>query len=153
MNKMRFPNAEEIEQPEIEDCAPFAMRFNAGLFDLIIGSFSSLILLAPFMAIGGEWFTFAGFLTFLATCSVIMFIYMTIAIGFFGRTVGMRLFSLEVVDIEGENYPTLHQAAVSSSLYLLSLALGGIGFITLLLNPEKRAVHDLVSGTIVVKEL
>lgn len=77
---------------------------------------------------------------------------MTTAIGLFGRTFGMRLFSLEVVDIEGESYPTLHQAAVSSSLYLLSLGLGGLGFLTLLTNPEKRAVHDLVSGTIVVKE-
>lgn len=143
---------EEAEIQEIDDCAPFSMRFNAGLFDLIIGSFASLFLLLPFMAMGGEWFSFAGFLAFLATTSIVMFIYMTTAIGLYGRTFGMKLFSLEVVDIEGEEYPTLHQAAVSSSVYLVSLALGGIGFLTLLFNEEKRAAHDLVSGTIVVKE-
>jgi uncharacterized RDD family membrane protein YckC len=64
----------------------------------------------------------------------------------------MRLFSLEIVDLEGEDYPTFHQAAVSSSVYLLSLALGGIGFLTLPFNEDRRAVHDLVSGTIIIKE-
>jgi uncharacterized RDD family membrane protein YckC len=148
-----FIEEEEIETEEIEDLAPFAMRFNAGLFDLIIGAFLSFILLTPFMIKNGSWLTTAGFLAFCVSLAVVMFIYMTISIGLYGRTFGMRLFSLEVVDIEGEEYPTLHQAAVSSCLYLLSLALGGIGFLTLPFNSEKRAVHDLVSGTIVVKEI
>lgn len=145
------------EQPreEADDCAPFALRFNAGLFDLIIGGFLSLVLLAPFMLTGGEtgWLSFTGVLAFLATCSIVMFIYLTTTVGFYGRTFGMRLFSLEVVDIEGDNYPTLHQAAVSSAVYLLSLACGGAGFLTLLFNDERRAAHDLASGTIVVKEI
>jgi uncharacterized RDD family membrane protein YckC len=140
------------EAEEIEDLAPFAMRFNAGLFDLIIGSFITLILLSPFMLKGG-WFTLGGFLGFLAICAVVMFVYMTASVGFYGRTLGMRLFALEVVDIEGENYPTIHQAAVSSSIYLLSMAFGGAGFLTLPFNEEKRAVHDIASGTIVVKEI
>ncbi len=145
-------NSEATEFEETDDCAPFAMRFNAGLFDLIIGLFATLLLFLPFMLSGGSWFTLAGFTMFLATCAVVMFIYLTMAIGMYGKTFGMRLFSLEVIDIEGENYPTLFQAAVSSFLYIGSLALGGIGFITLFFNEEKRAVHDLVSGTIVVKE-
>ena len=149
--ELKLVETEEIAE-EIEDIAPFSMRFNAGLFDLIIGSFATLILLAPFM-LRGEWFSFGGFLGFLAVCAVVMFVYMTVAVGFYGRTVGMRLFALEVVDIEGENYPTIHQAAVSSSLYLLSMAFGGVGFLTLPFNEDKRAVHDLASGTIVVKEI
>ena len=144
--------AEEFDADEADDCAPLAMRFNAGLFDLIIGSFSSLLLLSPFMLLGGSWFTLSGLAAFVVTCAVVMFVYMTTSIGMYGKTYGMRLFSLEVIDIEGENYPTLHQAAVSSSLYLASLAFGGIGFLTMLFNEEKRAVHDLVSGTIVVRE-
>ncbi len=141
---------EEVE--EFDDCASFAMRFNAGLFDLIIGSFLSLLLLAPFMLLGGNWLSVAGMFAFLATCALVMFIYMTAAIGFYGRTFGMHLFSLEIVDIESEDYPTFHQAAVSSAVYLLSLALGGIGFLTLPFNEDKRAVHDLVSGTVMIRE-
>ncbi len=142
----------EPQIEEIDDCAPFSMRFNAGLFDLIIGSFATLILLSPFILTGENWLSFGGFFTFLAVCAVIMFGYMTIAVGYFGKTIGMRLFSLELIDIEGEEYPTMHQAAVSSAVYLLSLALGGIGFLTIPFNEEKRAAHDLISKTIVVKE-
>jgi uncharacterized RDD family membrane protein YckC len=143
------------EEPKVEendDCAPFSMRFNAGLFDLIIGTFLSLIMLAPFILMSEGWSSFAGISAFLATCAVVMFVYMTTTISMYGKTFGMRLFSLELIDIEGEEYPTVHQAAVSSAVYLLSLALGGIGFLTAPFNDEKRAVHDLVSGTIVVKE-
>ena len=156
--EIRPLETEEIVEPQeensegVDDCAPFAMRFNAGLFDLIIGSFLSLLLLAPFVLLGGSWFTFGGFFAFLATGAIVMFIYMTTAIGLFGRTFGMLIFSLEVLNIEDDEYPTLHQAAVSSSVYLLSLAFGGIGFLTLPFNEEKRAVHVLVSGTIVVRE-
>lgn len=144
--------AEEIEIEEYDDCAPFAMRFNAGLFDLIIGSFTSLILLAPFMLLGGSWLSVGGIFAFLATCSIVMFIYMTTTLGLYGKTFGMRLFSLEVIDIQDEGYPTFHQSAVSSAVYLLSLALGGIGFLTLFFNEDKRAAHDLISGTIIVRE-
>ncbi len=142
----------EPEVEELDDSAPFSMRFNAGLFDLIIGSFVSCLLLAPFMLLSGNWMSWAGLFAFAATCAIVMFIYLTTAIGLYGSTLGMRLFSLELVDIEGENYPTFHQAAVSSSVYLLSLTFGGLGFLTVPFNEEKRAVHDLVSGTIVVRE-
>lgn len=142
----------EIAEDEADDRAPMMQRFNAGFFDLIIGAFLSVILLAPFTLANGNLFTFQGLLAFLATCSIVMFIYLTTTIGAMGRTLGMKLFSLELVDIEENAYPTFHQAAVSSSVYLVSLALGGIGFLTLFLNDEKRAAHDLISGTIVVKE-
>ena len=148
--------AEIVETEEIieeaDDYAPLSIRFNAGLFDLIIGSFLSLILIAPFAISGGTWFTFGGVSAFLATTAIVMFIYLTTTIGFYGRTFGMRLFSLEVVDIEGEEYPTMHQAAVSSAVYLLSLFFCGVGFLTVFFNEESRAAHDLVSKTIVVKE-
>ncbi len=140
------------EEPENEDLAPFAMRFNAGIFDLIIGSFTSLILLAPFMLSGGKWLSIAGFLAFLVTCAIVMFVYLTTAVGMFGKSFGMKLFSLETIDIEENDYPTFHQAAVSSCVYLVSLALGGIGFLPALFNSERRTAPDLLSGTIVVKE-
>lgn len=147
-----FIETEVIETDEIEDLAPFAMRFNAGLFDLIIGGFTSLILLAPFILLGGNWFTTAGLFAFLATCSIVMFIYMTTAVGMFGRTFGMKMFSLEIIDIEENDYPTFHQAAVSAAVYLLSLALCGSGFLTVLFTDDHRAVHDIVSGTLMVKD-
>lgn len=143
-----FENGDDFS----DDAAPIAMRFNAGLFDLIIGGFSALLLLAPFMLSGGSWFSLTGFLAFLVTSALVMFIYMTTAVGLFGKTIGMKIFALETIDIEENDYPTFHQAAVSSSVYLVSLALGGIGFLPALFNTDRRTAPDLLSGTVIVRE-
>jgi uncharacterized RDD family membrane protein YckC len=145
--------AETFEDEISEEVAPFVYRFNAGFFDFIISGFLSLILLTPFVMFGGSWFSYEGAFAFAATCSIVMFLYITAAVGLIGRTLGMGLFSLEMIDAEDSDYPTFHQAAISSSLYLVSLALGGIGFARMFLNDDKRAVHDMISGTIVVREV
>lgn len=141
-----------IEADEIDDLAPFALRFNAGLFDMIIGVFASLILLSPIVFLGGNWFSLPGTFALIAACSIVMFVYLTVFIGLWGKTIGMRIFSLELVDAEENEYPTFHQAAVSAAVYLATLPLAGAGFLTVLFNEERRAAHDLASGTIVVTE-
>jgi uncharacterized RDD family membrane protein YckC len=149
---------EPIAQPfddyneDIEDLAPFSMRFGAGLFDLIIGSFASLLLLSPIAFAGTTYTTAAALMTFGATTAIVMFLYMTICLGFFGKTMGMRLFSLELVDALENEYPTLRQAAVNSAIFLISLCVAGAGFLTVFFNEERRALHDLLSGTILVRE-
>ena len=58
-----------------------------------------------------------------------------------------------LVDVEENAFPTLHQAAVSSVVFLLSLALAGIGFLPMFFNEERRAAHDILSGTILIREI
>lgn len=142
----------EAETEEIEDLAHVSMRFGAGLFDFIIASFIGLLLLSPVLFTRDGWFAPAGLLAFAGVTAVVMFLYMTVCVGFYGKTIGMRLFSLELVDAVENEYPTLHQAAVNSSVFILSLICGGLGFLTMLFNEEKRAAHDLLSGTILVRE-
>jgi uncharacterized RDD family membrane protein YckC len=144
-------NAGQTEVYE-DNTATFAYRFNAGLFDMLLTSFASMILLTPFMLFGGSWVSVAGLFAFLATGSIVTFIYLTTTIGLFGKSFGMHLFSLEMIDSNGDEYPSLHQAAVSSSVFLLSMAFAGVGFITCLFDGERRAVHDIVSNTLVVRE-
>ncbi len=136
---------------EIDDLAPLSLRFNAGLFDLIIGGFISFVLFSPFIGLSETWASLTGLLLFSAILLVVMFVYLTASVGFLGRTFGMKLFSLDMVDIEQSEFPTLHQAAVSSSIYLLSLLFVGLGFVPLFFNEERRAAHDIVSGTILVR--
>lgn len=143
---------ETEEHEEVDDLAPISHRFNAGLFDLIVGGFAGLIVLSPFMLSGGEWFSLSGILAIAAATAIVTFIYLTVSIGFIGRTVGMRLFGLELIDAEANEYPSLHQAAVHSSLFILSLTFAGLGFLPMLFNEERRAAHDLLSGTILVRE-
>lgn len=142
----------ESEEEDFEDLAPISMRFNAGLLDLIVGSAVSLLLLSPFIVSGGKWLSAPGLVAFAVTLLIVMFIYMTAAIGFSGRTLGMKVLSLEMIDVEENEYPDFHQAALSSSLYLVSLVFCGVGFVTAFFNPERRALHDLLSGTVIVRE-
>jgi len=137
---------------EIEDLAPLPMRFGAGLFDMITGTFLAGLALMPFVLNGADFVNSRGLLIYTGTWAVTQFIYMTVCLGFLGKTLGMRLFSLELVDAVENEYPTLRQAAVNSCVYILGLPLAGAGFLTVFFNEEHRALHDLMSGTIQVRE-
>lgn len=141
-----------INSDEIEDLAPISMRFNAALFDLIIGAFGSFLLISPIVLMGGDWFSFAGIAAFAGVWATTMFIYLTLAIGMYGKTLGMRMFGLELIDAEESDYPTFHQAAVHSAVFLLSIPFFGIGFLPMVFNEERRPAHDLAAGTIIVTE-
>ncbi len=149
------PFVEEVEPEteEIDDLAPIAMRFNAGLFDMIIGGFATSAVLLPFLAWSEGWFSLSGLLLFASVLLVVMFVYLTASIAYLGQTFGMKIFSLELIDAEQSEFPSLHQAAVSSAVYLFSLILGGLGFLPILFNEERRAAHDILSGTILVRDI
>ena len=162
--KIQIPHvevaSEEIEAPllepeveEIDDLAPLSARFTAGFFDVIIAGFGTAILMSPLLVRGGEWLSISGIIAIAAAFGIVMFTYLTVGIGLRGRTLGMKIFSLEVIDIEANEYPTFHQSAVRSAVFLLGLPLLGIGFLPTFFNDERRAAHDLVSGTILVREL
>lgn len=143
----------EPEVEEIDDLAPLSTRFTAGLFDIIIAGFATVILMSPLFVRGGDWISLSGIIAVAAAFGIVMFTYLTVGIGLRGRTFGMKIFSLEVIDIEENEYPTFHQSAVRAAVFLLGLPLLGIGFLPTFFNDERRAAHDLVSGTILVREL
>jgi len=149
--EFEYEEEEEYEE-EIGDLAPLGQRFNAGLFDMLICAFAALLILAPYIAMGGDILSSTGLLLFFVSCSLTTIVYQTLSVGLKGKTFGMRLFALEVIDIEENEYPTMAQAFGSSLLFVLSLSLGGLGFIPILFSPERRAIHDLASGTLMVRE-
>lgn len=158
--QIRVTRSEETKQPQVEaedeaidDLAPISMRFGAGLFDVIIGAFGALLMISPLaFSSTGDWFTASGLLLFAAAWGLFLFLYMTASLGFVGKTLGMRLFSLELIDSVENEYPTIRQAAVNSAVFILAMPLAGAAFIPAFFNEEQRALHDLMSGTILVKE-
>jgi len=149
--EFEYEEEEEYEE-EISDLAPLGQRFNAGLFDMLICAFAALLILAPYIAMGGEILSSSGLLLFFVASSITTIVYQTLSIGLKGKTFGMRLFALEVIDIEENEYPTIAQALGSSLLFVLSLIFLGLGFVPMLFSPERRAIHDLASGTLMVRE-
>jgi uncharacterized RDD family membrane protein YckC len=147
-----FEEVESNSLEDIDDLAPFSMRFGAAVFDLIIGGFAAAILLSPFLVTGTSFATTSGVFAILGAAIAVMFVYFTATIAFVGRTFGMKLFAIEIIDAEANELPSLHQAAVNSAVYILSLLLLGVGFVPLFFNEERRAMHDILAGTLLIRE-
>jgi uncharacterized RDD family membrane protein YckC len=76
------------------------------------------------------------------------FFYFTYMWGVSGKTVGMALLGLQVVTTKGGPITT-RQAALRTVALPLSFVLG-LGFLGILFQRERRALHDIVAGTAVV---
>jgi uncharacterized RDD family membrane protein YckC len=80
---------------------------------------------------------------------VLMFIYLTLTTALTGRTCGMRLLSLRVIDTKTGLIPTGGQSIGRSFFYLLSLATV-IGILFALVSREGYTAHDRFTRTAVV---
>lgn len=136
----------------IDDRAPFSARMVAAVVDLLVVAFFS----SPFAAIieitSSNWVDPRVRAVMLGICLSLTFLYFAAAVTFAGRTFGMWLVSVRVVDARTGLIPTFGQASRRALALLLSLATFGLGFLYSLVNTEGRALHDLLSGTIVVRE-
>jgi uncharacterized RDD family membrane protein YckC len=80
-----------------------------------------------------------------------VFAYFVSSLAAGGRTLGMAVLGLRVVTREGRRLGTAH--AVTRALVLpVSVALCGLGLLVALVDRDRRALHDLVAGTVVVYE-
>jgi uncharacterized RDD family membrane protein YckC len=67
-----------------------------------------------------------------------------------GQTLGMRLFKMRVIDIYGDP-PSPARCAARSAAYLASWATLLLGFLWIGFDEEKRALHDWIAGTYVIR--
>ena len=133
------------------DSAPVSRRLLAALVDLTVVGLLSSPILALTKLTSLEWqnprvISFAA-----GTFLVIGFLYLTISVAFTGRTIGMKLFSLRVVDARTGLIPTGSQSAGRSAVYLLSLAAAGIALVYTFIDRERQTIHDRFTRTAVVR--
>lgn len=69
-----------------------------------------------------------------------------------GRTPGMALFGVRVVRPDGRPVST-GAAVLRAVAFPLSVFLFGLGFLGILFQEQRRALHDLIAGTAVIYEL
>jgi len=131
--------------------APIYLRVPGALIDLLF----ICLLSSPFLALTRltslEWRNprVIGFAA--ATFLVVGFIYLTVSIALTGRTIGMKLFSLRVVDARTGLIPTGSQSAGRALLYMLTLLSAGIVLMYTFVNSEKQTAHDRFTRTAVVR--
>ena len=67
-----------------------------------------------------------------------------------GRTLGMRLFKMRVIDVYGDR-PSPARGAARCAGYLAGVATLFLGFLWMGFDSEKRALHDWIAGTYVIR--
>jgi uncharacterized RDD family membrane protein YckC len=71
-----------------------------------------------------------------------------------GASIGMMPFGFKVRDMATGQYPTMGKAALRGFIWTLEYGfticiIGAIGWLWMLWDPQKQAIHDKVAGTIV----
>ncbi len=71
-----------------------------------------------------------------------------------GQSVGMMVFGFKVIDQSTGQYPTLGKAVLRGFIWTLEAGfticiVGAIGWLWMLLDPQRQAIHDKVAGTVV----
>jgi uncharacterized RDD family membrane protein YckC len=144
----------KVEEKELtyDDRAPRGKRMVAAFIDLI----AVVLLCAPFAAAIeltiGNWQDTRVSSSMALIAALVIFLYHTCSIALAGHTPGMRFCSLHAVDARKACVPTTGQCARRALVYLISLATGGLGLLYSLFDAEGRTVHDILSGTVVVRK-
>jgi len=130
--------------------APAFSRVMGAVLDLIVVA----LLCAPFAALveltNGNWRDVRVAATAAAVFSVMSFLHSTISTAFTGRTFGMRLFSLRVVDARTGLIPTGKQSAGRAVVYLGTILTFGLASLYTLIDRDKQTAQDRLTRTTVI---
>jgi uncharacterized RDD family membrane protein YckC len=78
-----------------------------------------------------------------------IFVYSVYCLASAGQTVGMAIAGVRVVRRDGQALDA-RRAAIRVLAFPLSYLLLGVGFVLIVLRRDRRALHDLIGGTVVV---
>jgi uncharacterized RDD family membrane protein YckC len=78
-----------------------------------------------------------------------MFLYFAYSWAASGKTLGMAALGVKVVSADGAD-ASARQAVIRTLAFPLSFLLLGLGFLGIVVQRDRRALHDLIAGTAVV---
>ena len=133
------------------DIPGLTRRFFAGVVDLLLIALMVSPAAAAIYYSGANWADprIIGLISGIA--AVTMFGYLTICTAMTGRTLAMRMFSMRTIDLRTGLIPTGGQSITRALTFVFSFAVLGLGIAYALIDPDKRAVHDRLSKTIVIR--
>jgi len=141
--------------PRVDDCekrtAPIPLRILGSLIDLLVVSLLSSLPIVLIAGTNPAWREPRVIALAAGTSIVVAFLYLTISTAFTGRTLGMRLCSLRVVDVRTRMIPTGSQSAGRAVVYILSVVSSGLPLMYTFIDREKRGAHDRFARTEVVR--
>jgi len=135
------------------------MRIVGGLIDVVILVVVYGIIFITFISLGDARLLPGVFGHSLLSLAGVLSV--VIDVGYFayfwssrGASIGMMPFGFKVRDVATGQYPTMGKAALRGFIWTLEYALtfclvGALGWLWMLWDPQKQAIHDKIAGTIV----
>jgi uncharacterized RDD family membrane protein YckC len=150
-------NRSPSEHAALLPYAGFQLRAVAFILDIIVvGSFFLLFFTIAFLpvAIGGDsqlsgteeewvWVVLLSYIPFVPLFFFVLWIWR-------GQSVGMMAVRIEVTDRDGEPL-SFARALLRTLVWPLSMFPLGIGAAPVLFDEERRALHDMLAGTVVLE--
>lgn len=133
--------------------APFSLRCGAALIDytLVVGIIAFATLIARFF--GGARATGEAFLMMGVVAGALLAVLSLFVLpAFRGQTLGKWATGLRIEQRDGEPVNFVRAFVRHTIGYAISLLTLGLGFLIAIFDPEGRALHDRIAGTIVVRE-
>lgn len=128
-----------------------AFAIDLGLITIVIVGASSLVQLIGLLLPKWIWLTAALPVVITAVVSFIPLTYFFLTVGIAGQTLGKALMGIRIVDAGGGRL-SLARSLIRTFAYLVSLIPLLMGFLWILIDRDRRAWHDLISGSRVVYE-
>ena len=147
------PAAESGDAPGV--AAPAGSRLLAAIIDaIILGAISSLVLYLT-LRICGLTFSRVALIPLVPFVSFLLLIaggYFTLFVAANGQTIGKMAAGLKVIPADtGEARVSLGHAVLRAAAYAVSALPAGLGFLPALVGDDRRAIHDRLAATRVVK--
>jgi uncharacterized RDD family membrane protein YckC len=134
------------------DSAPLSLRMVSGFIDLLVIGLSSMPFLALVEIVNGNFAARSTRVTVAVIVSLISFFYLFLTQTLCSKTFGMMLTNTRVVELHTKQPLTARRALLRFVGYVLALAPAAIGMAWAIADPRNRGLHDLISGTVVVRD-
>lgn len=131
--------------------ASLPARALAGAIDVGIFFVVSVPFIATTWAINGDFTRTPVLILLTVTLALLAAYYLLAMFSIGGRTIGMMMGGLRVVDEYG-NEPTTRALFLRATGYVAAAVPAGLGFAWAIVNRDRCGLHDLLSGTRVVRE-
>jgi uncharacterized RDD family membrane protein YckC len=82
----------------------------------------------------------------------LFFTYFTFFVAYGGQTPGKMLFRIRVLTKDQQPLTGWKAFLRTSGYFISSFLLLGLGFLVIIIHPQKRAVHDFIAGSAVLKD-
>lgn len=140
-----------LAQGLYDDFAPAEARVVAAVVDWALAFAASLPMVVIATKIEPNWQAEVLFQLLIFSMVLFMALYSIVMTAYLGRTWGQELMFLGVARVDDGEAPSLTQCLVRSVAYLLWPVTLGASLLYALWDAEGRALHDKLSGTIVVR--